>query len=123
MADITPRIDASAQVIQSYSEKGFRVSGIDYDGPVMVFPFGVCVVPVAEVSGLSVETLPFLEKMTVEYVVLGGGKSVKMPPSDFRDGMKALGAVVEPMSTGAACRTYNVLLAEGRSVAALLFPA
>jgi uncharacterized protein len=41
-------------------------------------------------------------------------------PSALRQGLRAGGIVVDAMDTGAACRTYNVLLAEERRVAAAL---
>jgi uncharacterized protein len=41
-------------------------------------------------------------------------------PSSLRAALRAAGVVVEPMDTGAACRTYNVLMADGRRVAAAL---
>ena len=43
-------------------------------------------------------------------------------PKDLRQGLREAGIVLEPMDTGAACRTYNVLMAEGRLVAAALIP-
>ena len=43
-------------------------------------------------------------------------------PAALRQGLRQAGIVVEPMDTGAACRTYNVLMAEGRRVAAALIP-
>ena len=43
-------------------------------------------------------------------------------PLPLKAALKAKGIVIEPMDTGAACRTYNVLLAEGRRVAAVLLP-
>ena len=43
-----------------------------------------------------------------------------MVPPALRQAVRAWGPVVEPMATPSACRTYNVLLAEGRRVAAAL---
>ena len=46
-----------------------------------------------------------------------------LPSSSLRQAMKNLGIVIEPMDTGAACRTFNVLMGEDRKVAAALLPA
>jgi uncharacterized protein len=43
-----------------------------------------------------------------------------MVPPALRDGLRRIGITVDPMDTGAACRTYDVLLTEGRRVAAAL---
>jgi uncharacterized protein len=56
----------------------------------------------------------------VEVLLLGCGLRLIQPGPAFRAELKALGVVVEPMDTGAACRTYNVLLSEDRRVAAAL---
>ena len=45
-----------------------------------------------------------------------------MPTSSLRSSLKAAGIALEPMDTGAACRTYSVLVAEDRRVAAALLP-
>ncbi len=42
--------------------------------------------------------------------------------TQIRDALKAAAITIEAMDTGAACRTYNVLLTEERRVAAALFP-
>jgi uncharacterized protein len=56
----------------------------------------------------------------VSILLLGCGKRMGSVPLALREGLRARGVVVEPMDTGAACRTYNVLLSEERRVAAAL---
>jgi uncharacterized protein len=56
----------------------------------------------------------------VELLILGCGPSFAQAPLHLRDALRAHGIVVEAMATPAACRTYNVLLAEDRRVAAAL---
>jgi uncharacterized protein len=53
-------------------------------------------------------------------LLLGCGKGMSVVPRDVKAALRQAGIVVEPMDTGAACRTYNVLLTEGRDVAAAL---
>ena len=57
---------------------------------------------------------------TVEVLLLGTGAQFEMLQPDLREALRSAGLAAEAMDTGAACRTYNVLLAEGRQVAAAL---
>ncbi len=75
------------------------------------------------IPGLVLETLdaadlPALEG--VDLLLLGAGPSLRRPPRSFVDGARARGWRVEPMDSAAAARTFNVLVAEERLVAALI---
>jgi uncharacterized protein len=50
------------------------------------------------------------------------GTEIAHPPTAFRKAVEAAGVGVEPMASPQACRTYNVLLSEGRRVGAALLP-
>ena len=54
----------------------------------------------------------------MEILLVGMGKELRRLPEGLRAALKAAGISADPMSTGAAVRTYNVLLAEDRAVAA-----
>ena len=56
----------------------------------------------------------------VEILLLGCGPRMAPVPRPLRETLRAAGIVIEAMDTGAACRTYNVLMSEGRRVAAAL---
>ena len=58
----------------------------------------------------------------LDVVLLGLGATVANPPFELRRALKDRGLAIDFMDTGAACRTYNVLMAEGRRVAAALLP-
>jgi uncharacterized protein len=121
--DITPLISADRQVIQSYSSAGFKVSGIAYQGAVIVFPDRTLRWNMESVRGLSVSDLAVFDKNDVDILIIGcGEKAVRMEPPVVH-ALKAKGVLLETMATGAACRTYNVLMAEGRRIAAALIPA
>jgi uncharacterized protein len=62
------------------------------------------------------------ENGSVNLLLIGCGPRMAMIPAALRASLRAKGVVIEPMDTGAACRTYNVLMAEGRLVAAALIP-
>ncbi len=56
----------------------------------------------------------------MDVLILGCGPAFQAPPAALRDGLKDWGVVLEWMDTGAACGTFNVLLAEDRACAAAL---
>jgi len=120
--DVTPLIPAGRQVIESYGPKGFRVSGVAYSGAIFVFPDKVeswTALIMADVDEASLQ--PLLDR-GVEILLLGCGKSIARLPETLRQELRRHGIVVDVMDTGAACRTYNILLSEERRVAAALLP-
>lgn len=124
MADITPMIPSDRQVIDGYGEGQFCVSGQWRTGAVVVLPDRTQPWPVADFSALTVEDFAPVTgaEPKVEILLLGCGPTAKLLPKAVRQALREAGVVVEPMDSGAACRTYNVLLAEGRRVAAALLP-
>jgi uncharacterized protein len=120
--DVTPLVSSGASIIQSYAEGKFRVSGQVYEGAVLVFPDHVENWSASE--PLTPEFFqPLLEKSReIDVVLLGCGRAVAPEIFALRRDLKARGLHVEFMDTGAACRTFNVLLTEGRRVAAALLP-
>jgi uncharacterized protein len=122
MTDVTPRISADALIIQSYTPQGFRVSGKDYGGAILIAGGQVLPVSVTVPSQLGYEHIKPLKGLEITYLIIGCGTKSVMPPLLLLQDLKHMGIVAEAMSTGAACRTYNVLLAEQRPVAALLLP-
>ena len=121
--DLTPVIPADRQVIERYAASGFRVSGVIYQGPVLVFPDRTVRWDAAAASEVTWESLaPVIEHGGVQILLLGLGRSVGAVSSELRTALRASHITLEPMDTGAACRTYNVLVAEDRRVAAALIP-
>jgi uncharacterized protein len=118
--ELTPNAPAGRQLIERYSAEGFRVSGIVYAGPVLVFADQTIR---WEAAAPTIEGLaPIMAHGAVELVLIGLGRRGAPAPRALRVALKARGIAVETMDTGAACRTYNVLLAEDRLVAAALLP-
>ena len=121
--ELTPLVPAGRQVIERYGESGFRVAGVIYHGSVLVFPDRTLPWSATSASEVTCESLaPVVEHGGVQILLLGLGRAVHALSPTLRSALHAAGIVLEPMGTGAACRTYNVLVAEDRHVAAALLP-
>ncbi|MBQ2262277.1 MAG: Mth938-like domain-containing protein [Loktanella sp.] len=103
--------------IDGYGPGFFRIGGKVLRGPVLVFPTGV-----TGWDGFS-DTGAILERAAdVDVVFIGTGAEIAHLPATFRTTLEEAGIGVESMASPAACRTYNVLLSEGRRVAVALIP-
>ena len=120
--DITPAIAAGKQAIQSYGSAGFRIAGVAYYGPMLVTPDEVFAWSVTDFAALTADDFkPLLTcDPAIEVILLGCGATGKLIPSRLRMDLKTMGLAIDAMDTGAACRTYNVMLSEDRRVAAAL---
>ena len=111
--------------IARHGPEGVAVNGVEYTESVIV-PWTGAVVPwqAATLESLGAEHFARLAAMAPELVIFGSGARLRFPPAALLRPLIDARIGVETMDTAAACRTYNVLLAEGRSVvAALLFSA
>ena len=124
MVDITPPVPSEQKLIQSYGAGGFRIAEERFHRPVLVTAGAVFDWPVGAFSELELESFAALRGVTpgLELLLLGCGERMQAIPAEVRQGLRDWGIVVELMNTGAACRTYNVLLAEQRRIAAALIP-
>ena len=122
--DVTPLIPAGRQLVESYGDGRFRIGGRVFDGSVIVFSDRTLAWPVGEASAATVESLAEVaaagQDGTVDLLLIGCGQRTALIPGAVRQSLRDSGVVTEVMDTGAACRTYNVLAAEGRRVAAAL---
>ena len=127
MVDITPLLPGGRQVVESYGGGGFRVSGQRLEGSILVLPDRSLAWPVARFAEITLQSLaplfqpaPATGELRAELLLIGCGTRLQLLPGELRRALRVQGIVCEAMDTGAACRTYNVLLAEGRAVAAAL---
>lgn len=120
--EITPAVPEGSQVINSYGPGLFRVAGVVYKTSILVMPDRTLAWTAEEFSGIGMEGLdPVVRRAAeVDVLLLGCGPTMQLPPRQLRIALREFGIVVEPMDTGAACRTFNVLLSEGRRAAAAL---
>ena len=108
--------------IEAYGEGGFRFAGMSHRGSLLVLPTGIYAWEATDAGTLSIASFEQLiaGKAGIEFVLLGTGLAQVFPSLALRQAFEALDIGLEAMSTGAAARTFNVLLAEGRKVAAAL---
>ena len=111
------------QLINAYGKNGFRVSGDRYISSILLCPRRVISwQPPEHADDLSLNyIIPHLGKIPPPLFILGTGGAPKAPLITLVETLKELGIALEIMSTAAACRTWNVLMSEGRDAAAGLY--
>lgn len=121
MTDITPLLRSDQKIIQAYASGRFKISGVSYDHAVIVTSFTVDEWKSPDIDNLNAHDFAALKNDT-DVLLIGSGKTGKLLMPKKRAEFKQAGLSLEIMDTGAACRTFNVLTAEGRRVAAALLP-
>ncbi len=107
----------AAKPIDGYGPGFFRVDNKVLHGPCLITPWG------AGTWGGFDDTVGLLALAgRIDVLFIGMGADIAHAPAAFRETMEAAGIGVEVMNSPAAARTYNVLLSEGRRIAAALLP-
>jgi uncharacterized protein len=108
--------------IEAYGNGGFRFADMSHKGSILCLPSGIYGWPVADAADLASAAFRqvLAEADGIEILLVGTGNELRPLPRDLREALKAAGIFTDPMNTGAAVRTFNVLLAEDRAVAAAL---
>ena len=107
--------------IDSYGGGGFRFADMSHRGSILCLPSGIygwSVESMADATAASFAQLK--EEDGPELLLIGTGVDLLPLSEPLTEYLSHLQVRCEPMSTGAAARTYNVLLSEGRSVGAAL---
>lgn len=108
--------------IDAYGNGGFRFADMSHRGSILCLPSGVHGWDMQEGEPLTVASLQrvLADASGIEVLLVGTGANLKPIPADVKAALKARGISSDPMSTGAAVRTFNIMLAESRAVAAAL---
>lgn len=108
--------------IDAYGNGGFRFADMSHRGSLLCLPSGVHGWDVEEGEPLTPAAFArvLAEASGIEVLLVGTGANLKPLPAEVKAALKAKGISSDPMSTGAAVRTFNIMLAESRAVAAAL---
>ena len=107
----------AALPIAGYGANFFRLGAHLLHGPSLITPWEA-----GAWGGLEDRAALLALAGRIDVLLLGMGKDVAHPPLALRSALEEIDIGVEPMSSPAACRTYNVLLSEGRRIAVALLP-
>jgi uncharacterized protein len=120
--DVTPLIPQGKKIINSYGDNGFNISGEKIKGSVIITPDKFYLCSNATTLPSLIECLnEFLyHDTTTEILLIGTGINHQFLEKDITKHLKKFCISADTMTTGAACRTYNVLLGEGRNIVAAL---
>ena len=107
-------------LIDAHGGGGFRFAGLSHRGSLLCLPDGIWAWPVTEPAQASEETLArvFAQTGELDFFVFGTGAAPWMMPEPLRARFRAAQVSLDTMTTGAAVRTYNVMLMENRRVGA-----
>lgn len=108
--------------IDAYGDGGFRFADMSHRGSLLCLPSGIHGWEPADRTRLEVRDFEKLlaESDQIEILLVGTGTELRPLPGELRAALREARISADPMSTGAAVRTFNVLLAEDRAVAAAL---
>jgi uncharacterized protein len=109
-------------LIDAYGRGGFRFAGMSHRGSILALPSGVRAWPVASPLDLGPDSFDavFAEEPRLEFLILGLGPDIAIVPAAIRARFLDAKIGLDAMTTSAAARTYNVLVAESRHVGAAL---
>jgi uncharacterized protein len=108
------------QMFSGYGPGYVAVNNVRYERNVVVSPEAVVEWSAGNFGTLTPADFQFMREARPEILILGTGAAQRFPPPELARALAASGAGVEVMDTKAACRTYNILLAEGRKVVAAI---
>jgi len=116
-----PHLPRSAP-IEAYGKGGFAFAEMSHRGSLLCLPDAIWAWPVTrpeDIDRASLERV-FAAAEGIDTLIIGTGTEVWLPPSGLREALRAVKVVLDPMQTGPAIRTYNIMIGERRRVAAAL---
>ena len=111
---------SGVNTITGYGEGYVVVNGERRDSSLVVLPDRIESWQVSQFEGLTESDFVFLKNLGAEIVLLGTGSRQRFPHPRLTAALAQAGIGLEVMDVQAACRTYNILVAEERKVAAAL---
>ena len=112
---------SSSNAFTGYGDGYVEVNAVRFEHSILVVPDRPVIEwPVANFEELAVESFAAVAAVEPEVVIFGSGARLRFPHPRLTAPLISRGIGVETMDVHAACRTYNILMAEGRKVAAVL---
>ena len=107
-------------LIDAHGAGGFRFAGLSHRGSLLCLPDGIWAWQVARPAAITEESLApvFAGAHDFDFFILGTGNEAWIVPAPLRQKFRDARMSLDAMTTGPAVRTYNVMLMEGRRVAA-----
>ena len=111
-----------AAPIDAYGNGGFRFAEMSHRGSLLCLPDGIWAWPVSDPAQIGEAALArvFDNSAAIDTLLIGTGAGVWLAPEPLRNALRAVRIVLDVMQTGPAIRTYNIMMGEGRRVAAAL---
>lgn len=108
--------------IDGYGQGGFRFADMSHRGSLLCLPDGIWAWSITQASEIDEASLArvFENARAIDTLIVGTGRDVWRPDPVLREALRAIQIVLDPMQTGSAITTYNIMLGEGRRVAAAL---
>ena len=116
-----PHLPRSAP-IEAYGKGGFAFAEMSHRGSLLCLPEAIWAWPVTRAEDIDRAALGrvFEAAAGIDTLIIGTGADVWLPPPALREALRAVRVVLDPMQTGPAVRTYNIMIGERRRVAAAL---
>jgi uncharacterized protein len=116
-----PHLPRSAP-IDAYGKGGFVFAEMSHRGSLLCLPDAIWAWPVTRPIDINEDSLSrvFEAAHIIDTLIIGTGTDVWVPSRELREALRAVHIVVDPMQTGPAVRTYNIMIGERRRVAAAL---
>lgn len=117
----TPHLPRAAP-IEAYGNGGFRFADMSHRGSLLCLPDGIWAWQVTRAGDIDRGSLALVFEYAagIDTLIVGTGLEVWLPPPELRESLRRAGIVLDPMQTGPAIRTYNIMMGERRRVAAAL---
>lgn len=107
--------------VEAYGNGGFRFADMSHKGSILCLPSGIYAWAVDDVADIKMGAFKqVMAEQELEILLVGTGADLRPLPENLRAALQKKGIRADPMGTGAAARTFNVLLSEGRAVGAAL---
>jgi uncharacterized protein len=116
-----PHLPRSAP-IEAYGKGGFAFADMSHRGSLLCLPDAIWAWQVTKPEEIDEFSLirVFAKANFIDTLIIGTGTDVWIPPKPLRDALRKVQIVLDPMQTGPAVRTYNIMMGERRRVAAAL---